>query len=45
LAQTDINASLETRALFQHLNETSQSIQSQQKIIIGQQNAFTEKRG
>lgn len=44
-AQADINASIETRALFQRLDETSLSLHSQQKIIIGQQNAFTEKRG
>lgn len=44
-AQIDDHASFSTKKLFAKLNKMSLSINSSQKIIIGQQNAFTEGRG
>lgn len=45
LAQVDPLASLEAKNLYKRLNDISLSINSNQKILIGQQNAFTEGRG
>lgn len=45
MAQVDGNASLEARDLYRKLNEVSLSINTNQKILLGQQNAFLEGRG
>ncbi len=44
-AQIDPNATLEAKSLYKRLNKISLSINSNQKILIGHQNAFTEGRG
>ena len=44
-AQTDPDASQETKDLYLKLNNISLSINSQQQILIGHQNAFSEGRG
>lgn len=43
-AQADKNAGQETRAIFQKLTQISKQYKSNQKILIGQQNAFNEGR-
>jgi mannan endo-1,4-beta-mannosidase len=44
-AQVDRNASSEVRELYKRLNDVSLSINTNQKILLGQQNAFMEGRG
>lgn len=44
-AQIDPAATPETKELYKKLNDVSLSINGQQSILIGQQNAFTEGRG
>jgi mannan endo-1,4-beta-mannosidase len=44
-AQVIPNASKETKALLQELTQISLQYKTNQKILIGQQNAFTEGRG
>ncbi len=44
-SQIDDHANSETKLLFNRLNKLSLNYKTKQKILIGQQNAFTEGRG
>ena len=44
-SQVDQQANSSVKKLYRHLNEVSDSVNTDQKILIGQQNAFSEGRG